>query len=163
MAIWILLMVLLTPVTGFETSYQLNSFNSPTASTDCSMERDRIARDMEKAYPGDASFRIECREKPTPISSTDEKNKFEVIIKTFAQARYPKEPLTIKASSVQILQNDAGSLPIVAIQLNIFRKSGGQAFIVLIKDDAVMAWIDEGEVDEETEDAAEVFSHKDEA
>lgn len=58
MSIWVLLMVLIAPVDGFQPSYFLNKFNTYD---ECAIEQKRIAADMETAYPGDQSYRIECR------------------------------------------------------------------------------------------------------
>jgi hypothetical protein len=58
-------MVLIGPVSGLDSSYLLNTFTSPEAATECHDEKIRIGEEMAKAYPGDESFKIICRERTT--------------------------------------------------------------------------------------------------
>lgn len=59
---WILLMVLLSPVQGFEKLYKLNDFQTYE---ECKIERDRVGFEMAEAYPYEQDFVIECRERPS--------------------------------------------------------------------------------------------------
>jgi len=159
MSVWVLLMVLLAPPGGFESSYFLNKFDN---ATDCQTERDRIGFQMAESYPDDLSFRIECREKPTPIATEEQKRiQYDEIIKGFSKTRYPNQETLIKVTNVKALKDESGTLPIIAIQVNIFHNDGGNSYIVLIKQGSVMGWIDAGEVaEEEEEDEENIFPGK---
>ena len=149
MSVWVLLLVFLAPVNGGESTYFLNKFDSPTAYEDCMTSRTSIAADMEKTYPGDKSYTIECREKPSESALRAE---YDEMIKNFASARYPKQKLTIKVLNLKPIVNETGTLPIMALQIHVTHKDGNQSFIMFIKDKTILGWIDAGEVDAEEED-----------
>ena len=58
---WLLVIVLLNIVPGFEKITVLNTF---TTSEECQIERNRIAFEMAAAYPNDRDFVIACRLNP---------------------------------------------------------------------------------------------------
>jgi len=58
---WLLVIVLLNIVPGFEKITVLNSF---ATSEECHIERNRIAFEMAAAYPNDRDFVIACRLSP---------------------------------------------------------------------------------------------------
>jgi hypothetical protein len=63
------------------------------------------------------------------------------------------------------IMSEVGSLPIMALQINVFHATGGQSYILLIKEKTILGWIDAGEVEPEEEDAEteEEFPAKDQA
>jgi len=165
MSAWLLLMVLLAPANGLDSSYLLNKFDTQE---ECQTERNRIGFDMAEAYPYEADFRIECHErraKVTKVSQPDEPiTEYDEIIKDFAKKRYPKQHLDIKVMNDKTLQNEAGVLPIRAIQVHISHKDGIQSFILLIKNNLVIGWIDAGEaVEADADEEEEIFPSKDQA
>lgn len=160
MSTWILLMVLLDPVAGINSTTLLNTFSAPGAYTDCLVERDRISADMRQAYPGDTTFSIECRERVVDDPATAA---LEVVLKAFAATQYPSQTLNIRLSSAKTLQNEGGALAIVAIQLTITHKDGTNSFILLVKEMRILGWIPVGPVDPVDEEETEIFSAKDQA
>jgi hypothetical protein len=58
---WLLVIVLLNIVPGFEKITVLNIF---ATSEECQVERNRIAFEMAAAYPNDRDFVIACRLNP---------------------------------------------------------------------------------------------------
>ena len=54
---WLLLIVLLTTVSGIDRATVLNTFPSYEA---CKPERDRVGFEMAEAYPGENDFVIVC-------------------------------------------------------------------------------------------------------
>jgi len=58
---WLLLMVLLNVVSGFNTSTVLNTF---ATSEECQNERNRIGFAMAEAYPYERDFVIACQLHP---------------------------------------------------------------------------------------------------
>lgn len=63
---WILYMVLLAPVGGFDKFYKLNTYNN---AEECHNEARRIGKEMKLSYPGDTSFFIACKDPETPTKS----------------------------------------------------------------------------------------------
>jgi len=65
---WLLLIVLLTPLPGSNGVSVLNTF---TTYEECQPERNRIELEMAESYPYENDFRIVCefREKKTPRST----------------------------------------------------------------------------------------------
>jgi hypothetical protein len=61
-AMWFLLIVLLTPPLGFDRATVLNSFETYE---DCKPERDRIGFEMAENYPYENDFRIVCEFRET--------------------------------------------------------------------------------------------------
>ena len=157
MSVWVLLMVLVAPVDGIESTTFLNKFDSPGAYTDCMTERDRISADMEKAYPNDKSYRIECRDQTVKAITRAE---YDEIITIFARTRHPKEKLSIKVTNFKPLMSESGSLPIMALQINVFFGDGGHSYILILKEKTILGWIDAGDVEPEEEDAEEEFPGK---
>lgn len=68
MVVWVLLLVLLEPVNGFEPTQFLNKFDT---FEECNSERDRVGFEMAESYPADLSFRIVCRDFETDRSKPD--------------------------------------------------------------------------------------------
>ena len=62
---WLLVIVLLNIVPGFEKITVLNTF---ATSEECQIERTRIAVEMAAAYPNDRDFVIACRLNPKQSS-----------------------------------------------------------------------------------------------
>lgn len=58
---WFLLMVLLTPVNGFQTTYRLNTFDTQE---ECQTRRNQVGFDMAEAYPYENDFIIVCQLNP---------------------------------------------------------------------------------------------------
>ena len=58
---WLLVIVLVNIVPGFERFTVLNKF---ATSEECQIERNRIAFEMAAAYPNDCDFVIACRLNP---------------------------------------------------------------------------------------------------
>ena len=58
---WLLIMVLLNTVPGFEKIMVLNTYAS---SEECQSERNRVGFDMAAAYPYDRDFVIACQLSP---------------------------------------------------------------------------------------------------
>jgi len=157
-SVWLLLMIILTPVSGISSTTLLNTFDSKE---ECVIEKERISGDMSKSYPGDKTFGIECREThPAQITRLE----IEDIAKTFARERFPKAtPLQVGIMSADHIKNVHGDSSIISLELYIeYGKTPKKAesFSLFIKDKGVMGWIDEGPV--EVEDA-ESNSTKDQA
>ena len=162
MSAWLLLMVLLSSVPGLQNSTVLNRFDTATAEADCAIERNRIGFEMAESYPYERDFMIVCDiEKPKIVLMATTRSEYEEIIKDFAKTKYPKQALTIQVMNIQDLRNESGIIPITAIQVNIFPKdqNGGESFFLLVKDKAVLGWIDAGGVEKEEEE--EVFQNQD--
>jgi hypothetical protein len=156
-------MVLLTPVDGFQPSYFLNKF---VTSAECVSEQKRIVADMETAYPGDKSYRIECREKEvlgTPTSAPIEQTNYTEVITKWAAVLHPQETFNLKVLTIKPVLGDRGPTGVLAFQLHMFYKTGAQAYILFIKNATVIGWIDAGIPDVEDEEEEEVFSYKDQA
>lgn len=166
MSIWVLLMVLLTPIDGFSSSYFLGTFNT---FEDCQKERNRVGFDMAEAYPADLSFHIECREKKGPGTQTSaptEQTNYTDIITKWAKVLHPQEILSLKVLTIKPVLGSGGPTGVLAFQLHMFYKTGTQAYIIFIRNATVIGWIDAGvpDIDEEAEaEEQEVFSHKDAA
>lgn len=60
MSIWLLLLILASPLTGLNTSYLLEKYVS---AEECYSEATRIEAEMRTAYPDDPSIKIVCRER----------------------------------------------------------------------------------------------------
>lgn len=58
---WLLVMVLLNTVPGFNQVIVLNKY---TSSEECQIERNRVGFDMAAAYPHDRDFVIACQLSP---------------------------------------------------------------------------------------------------
>ncbi len=54
---WLLLIVLLTPIPGISRATVLNYFETLKA---CQPERDRVGSEIAKSYPDETDFRIVC-------------------------------------------------------------------------------------------------------
>lgn len=162
--IWLLLMVLLTPIGGFQSTYVLNKFDT---SDECGTEQKRIAEDMAAAYPGDESYRIECREKNTPgiqtsASISAEQMNYTQIITKWAQARHPQEVINFKVMTVKPIQTDNGANGIIAFQVHLFYGEKTDSYVLFIKNDKILGWIYAGEAEADTqEEEQEIFSYKD--
>ena len=55
---WLLIMILLNDVPGFDKIMVLNTF---TTSQECQTERNRVGYDMAEAYPYERDFVIACQ------------------------------------------------------------------------------------------------------
>jgi len=165
MSIWVLLMVLLAPGDGFQSSYFLNKFDTSEA---CELEQKRIAVDMATAYPGDKTYRIECREKRVPgirTSAPTEQTNYTEIITQWAAVLHPQEAYTFKVLTIKRVLGGNGPTSILAFQVHMYYKTGAQSYILFIKNASVIGWIDAGvpDTEEEEEEGEEVFSAKDQA
>lgn len=163
MVIWVLLMVLVTPVAGFSPAYFLNKFDT---FEECQSEQKRISADMATAYTGDTSYRIECREKTVlgiATSAPSEQLNYTQIITDWVQIRHPQTDIKFKVLSVKPIQTDNGPTSVIALQLHVFYETNAESYILFIKNGTVVGWIYAGVVESETEEEEEVFSHKDQA
>lgn len=164
MSIWVLLMVLLAPGDGFQSVYFLNKFDTLA---ECTTEQQRIAAGMSTAYPGDQSYRIECREKRLPAVATSapvEQTNYTQIIRRWAQVRHPQSDINFKVLNVKAIQTDNGPNGIMAFHVHLFYETGVEGYILFIRNGTVIGWIYTGVPDaEEEEEGEEVFSYKDQA
>lgn len=126
----VLLMVLLIPINGIE---------------------------VVKSYPNEANFRAHVT---FPKTEAEAQTKYGDIFKIFAKKQYPDSDPSIMVLNVKQLQDDTGKLPIVAVQIRIRHKDGAEMFILMIKNETVLNWIDAGEAEEDEENERELFPGK---
>ena len=58
MIVWVLFLVLLSPVQGFSKYNFVEKYDSKE---ECNIEKARILADMKKSYLGDDTFDLECQ------------------------------------------------------------------------------------------------------
>ncbi len=165
MSIWVLLMVLLTAVDGFGSSYQLNTFDTRE---ECTIERDRIGFEMAESYPADLGFRIECREKISPPIVSESGINYTGAIKKWADTRRPGESYAIEVRIVSDILTENNTLPkdSRALLVILTYKTGPEAFILLIANNniGVFGWIPQPVPDPIVEEEPEeLFPFKDQA
>lgn len=163
--VWLLLMVLVSPVPGLETNTLLNKFD---VEADCRTEEKRIGRDMADSYPGDTSFRIECQERtPKPVSTHVN---YTEVLRGWADTRHPGFAYTLKALKVKKLEvpGDEKNAPKTSMVFQIvlnYISGESQSFIVFIGEDdlRVYAWVEVFVPVQDDDEPEETYPQKDAA
>lgn len=142
--VWLLFLVLLSPVPGIETNTKLNEFDSESV---CHDEQERIGKEMAIAYPGDTSFRIECQSRTRKPVSTQVN--YTEVLRGWADTRHPGFSYALKVNRVKKLevpgseQNAPKVSMVFQISLN-YINGNSQSFIVFVGEDdlRVYAWVE---------------------
>ena len=132
--IWVLLMVLITPVVGFETNYLLNKFDNEE---DCRQEEKRIGDAMKDAYPDDNSFRIECKLKPTAIA--EGRDATDKLLYAWLTIMYPDHDAKLIVLKIQPVEGANKETMMYAVRVVIDNKDI-QDFLLFLVNGRISGW-----------------------
>lgn len=137
MPVWILFLVLVTPVPGIENFTFLNKFDTLEA---CKIEEARIGAEMATAYPGDTSFRIECQKKeqitpavrePAPSEHNGFVN-YDKILMDWAVARFPGEPFRLRVYDLNVFQLAGPEKDYLAFSITLDYGKGKDNYLLVV-------------------------------